>query len=105
MVALCDDTGRNQPQPLNKSGRQPYKDVRECEQWIHSLNGSIKCDQILGKPSKSHIGQNQTNTTSGQLHYHTTSVDPQHCLNYSRLVLTDVYSGRFGRLEWWCLAF
>jgi len=36
------------------------------------------------------------------VHYHITSADPQH---YSRLVLTDIISGRCGRLEWHCLAF
>ena len=31
--------------------------------------------------------------------YHTSSTDPQHYLKYSRLLLTDVFSGRCGRLE------
>ena len=44
----------------------------------------MNCDQILQNRSKSHIRQNQTNTTSGWLHYHTTSFDTQYYSNYSR---------------------
>ena len=40
------------------------------EQGSHLLWSGM-CDQILGNWSKSYIRQNQTNTTSGQLHYHT----------------------------------
>ena len=47
--------------------------------------------------SKLHIRQNETN-------YHTTSADLQHYSNYSRLLLTGMFSGRCGRLEWQCLA-
>ena len=51
------------------------------------------CDQILQNRSKSHIRQNLASTTSGQLHYHTSSFDTQYHSNYSRLVSTNVFSG------------
>ena len=62
------------------------------------------CDQIIQNRSKLHIRKTQTNTTSGWLQYHTTSFDHQYYLNYSRLVLTDVFSEWCEELEWQFLA-
>jgi len=41
-----------------------YKNDMEIEFQGEAAN-KIICDQILGKRSKSHISQNQTNTTNG----------------------------------------
>ena len=55
------------------------------------------CDQILEKQSNSHIRQIKLTP----LHY--VSANPQHCSNYSKVSLTDVFSGKYGRLKWQCL--
>ena len=61
---------------------------------------STICDPILGNRSKSHIRQNQTNTTSIQPHHSTINFQPKIYSACLRLIVAGVSSRWCERLEW-----